>query len=282
MRSGNGENMKQGRLLVLLGICLTAAAILLVPRYVNSAEARTEEAEKAEDSTELAEQTVPVPLFLKQRLTGKKTKQEKTEQKENMQELPETSEAEETQPVNTESLWTSVYHELIYENGISEETLLCMALAEAEDRELKLLSETGDHLVTYAGHRFIISDEEYQVLVRIVAAEAPSEDVLGMMLVANVVLNRVISEDFPDTISAVVFQKNQFAPTSDGYYWRAEVTDQVIEAVERVLAGEDESQGALYFMERARARAASIRWFDRDLQFLFKHGCHEFFKDKQK
>lgn len=273
--------MKQGRLLgLLLGICLIVTAVICVPRYGNSAKAGTEE---AEDNTELAEQTIPVPLFLKQRLTDKKTgqgktKQEETKQEETDQQVPE----EGRQPVNTESLWTAVYHALMYENGISEETLICMALAEAEDRELELLSETGDHLVTYAGRRFIITDEDYQVLLRIVAAEAPSEDVVGMMLVANVVMNRVISEDFPDTIPAVVFQKNQFAPTADGYYWRAEVTDQVIEAVERVLAGEDESQGALYFMERAKARAASIRWFDRDLQFLFKHGCHEFFKEKQK
>lgn len=272
--------MKQGRLLgLLLGICLLAAAVIFVPHYSNSAEAGTEE---TEDNTELIEQTIPVPLFLKQRLADKKTRQRETKQRETKQGEPDQSVSEEErQPVNTESLWTAVYHELIYQNGISEETLICMALAEAEDRELKLLSETGDHLVTYAGQRFIISDEDYQVLLRIVAAEAPSEDVVGMMLVANVVMNRVISGDFPDTIPAVVFQKNQFAPTADGYYWRAEVTDQVIEAVERVLAGEDESQGALYFMERARARAASIRWFDRDLQFLFQHGCHEFFKEKQ-
>ena len=52
------------------------------------------------------------------------------------------------------------------------------------------------------------------------------------------------------------------------------------EAVERVLDGEDYSKGALYFMCRELASKKGISWFDNNLKFLFKHGCHEFYTEK--
>ena len=54
-----------------------------------------------------------------------------------------------------------------------------------------------------------ISIEDYENLLRIVEAEAGGEDETGKLLVANVVLNRVESESFPDTITEVILQKNQ-------------------------------------------------------------------------
>lgn len=126
-----------------------------------------------------------------------------------------------------------------------------------------------------------ISQEEYEMLLKIVEAEAGGEDTEGKILVANVVLNRVESEKFPDTIEEVIFQKNgkvtQFSPIADGRYYTVEVSEDTIEAVNRALSGEDLSQGALYFAARSSADSGNMRWFDRHLTFLFKHGGHEFF-----
>ncbi|MBQ7920679.1 MAG: cell wall hydrolase [Lachnospiraceae bacterium] len=126
-----------------------------------------------------------------------------------------------------------------------------------------------------------ISAEEYEMLLRIVEAEAGGEDTEGKILVANVVLNRVESDKFPDTIEEVIFQKNgkvtQFSPVADGRYYTVEVSEDTIEAVNRALSGEDLSQGALYFAARSSADSDNMRWFDRHLTFLFKHGGHEFF-----
>ena len=126
-----------------------------------------------------------------------------------------------------------------------------------------------------------LSEEDYEVLLRIVEAEAGGEDIEGRMLVASVVLNRVESDDFPDTVKEVVFQKAngtaQFSPAYSGRYDRVTVSDATIEAVERVLNGEDLSCGALYFAARKRANSDSMRWFDEKLTFLFAHGGHEFF-----
>ena len=126
------------------------------------------------------------------------------------------------------------------------------------------------------------SDEELEVLLRIVEAEAGGEDEDGRLLVANVVLNRVNSEEFPDTVSEVVCHKEgsvaQFSPAYSGKYYRVEISDTTISAVGRALMGEDISQGALYFVARKRADGNSLRWFDEKLVFLFEHGGHEFFK----
>jgi len=126
-----------------------------------------------------------------------------------------------------------------------------------------------------------LSDEDYEVLLRIVEAEAGGEDIKGKMLVAGVVLNRVEHEDFPDTVTEVVFQQNngvtQFSPINGGRYYTVTVSDETVEAVDRVLNGEDISGGALFFAARKHANSNSMRWFDEHLTFLFAHGGHEFF-----
>lgn len=122
------------------------------------------------------------------------------------------------------------------------------------------------------------SQQDYEVLQRIVEAEAGICDTKGRILVANVVINRVRSSEFPNTITGVVYQKSQFSPVSNGSLNSCTVTPETVEAVDRALAGEDYSQGALYFMNRGRSRSGNVSWFDRSLTFLFQHERHEFFK----
>ena len=122
------------------------------------------------------------------------------------------------------------------------------------------------------------SESDYNVLLRIVQAEAGNCDIEGRVMVANVILNRVESGSFPNTITKVVYQKHQFSPVSNGSIKRCKVTTETVEAVERALAGEDLTDGALYFMNRRASSRKNASWFDRHLEFLFKHGNHEFFR----
>ena len=187
----------------------------------------------------------------------------------------------ETEPVTfltTEDIWKDAYSALMYENEFSGETIAALAMAEVKSRDLELMSSSTDHIVNYHGKRYAITDDEYQLLLRLVEAEAGGEDIKGRMLVANVVLNRV--EEKGVTVSEVILQKGQFSPVSSGKIFKVKVSKKTIEAVERVLDGEDESQGALYFMARKYANKKSVEWFDSDLKFLFKHGVHEFFTKK--
>jgi len=126
-----------------------------------------------------------------------------------------------------------------------------------------------------------VSLEDYENLLRIVEAEAGGEDEIGKILVANVILNRVECDSFPDTVSEVIFQQSngvcQFSPVGDGRFYTVKVSDATIQAVDKALEGEDYSQGALYFAARKYADSSCMRWFDESLTFLFEHGGHEFF-----
>ena len=123
---------------------------------------------------------------------------------------------------------------------------------------------------------------ELDVLLRIVESEAGSEDGDGRLLVANVILNRVNDDKFPSTVTEVVFQQEngvaQFSPFSNGKIYQVEISEETYEAVERALNGEDISQGALFFASRKYADSTKMKWFDDNLEYLFQHGGHEFFK----
>lgn len=127
----------------------------------------------------------------------------------------------------------------------------------------------------------LMSDYDYEVLCKIVEAEAGTEDLKGRILVANVIMNRVNSDEFPDTVSDVVFQYAggvpQFSPVEDGRIYEVGISADTYKAVRQVLEGVDYSQGALFFIQKDAADPSSICWFEESLKFLFRHGVHEFY-----
>lgn len=153
------------------------------------------------------------------------------------------------------------------------ETLQKQILKERQEEEARKKAEEERR----AARRIKYTDEDYQVLLRIVQAEAGICDPKGKILVADVIINRVLSGKFPDSVKAVVYQPSQFQPVSNGTINTVKVTAETIECVDRALAGEDYSNGALYFMNR-RASGSAASWFDRRLIYLFAHDGHEFFR----
>jgi N-acetylmuramoyl-L-alanine amidase len=129
-----------------------------------------------------------------------------------------------------------------------------------------------------------VTEKEIGMLERIVQAEAGGEDMVGKILIVNVIMNRIADESFPDSVEDVIFQNKdgeyQFSPVDDKSYWSVKISDNTKEAVIRALEGEDYSKGALYFIARKRTKSGSARWFDENLKWLFKHGGHEFYKEK--
>lgn len=127
----------------------------------------------------------------------------------------------------------------------------------------------------------MMSDTDYNTLQRIVEAEAGTEDIKGRVLVANVIMNRVKSEGFPDTVTDVVWDQSngvaQFSPTLDGRIYDVTVSEETKEAVKQALEGVDYSEGALFFIEKKAASKENVQWFEKELKFLFKHGVHEFY-----
>ena len=150
--------------------------------------------------------------------------------------------------------------------------------AEENARQKALEEERRREEEKKAASRKAVSDDDYQVLLRIVQAEAGVCDEKGKILVANVVLNRVKSQEFPDSVRSVVYEPSQLSPGSDGSINSVKVTEETKECVNRALEGEDYSDGALYFMNRRGSRSRAVSWFDSHLTYLFRHQNHEFFK----
>ena len=156
---------------------------------------------------------------------------------------------------------------------IEIEALQKQILKEKEEAEARRKAEEERR----AARRIKVSDEDYQVLLRIVQAEAGVCDEKGKILVADVIINRVLSGKFPGSVKGVVYQGSQFQPVSNGRINSVKVTAETIRCVDRALDGEDYSNGALYFMNR-KASGRKAGWFDSRLTYLFAHGGHEFFK----
>ena len=118
------------------------------------------------------------------------------------------------------------------------------------------------------------ADDSY-LLAKIAMAEAEGEDTEGKAYVIMVVLNRMLSDEFPDTIEGVIFQDNQFSPVSNGRFDSVEPNDDCWSALDMVQIDKwDKSQGALYF----ESCQSEDNWHSRNLEYLFTHGKHRFYK----
>ncbi len=116
-----------------------------------------------------------------------------------------------------------------------------------------------------------ISLEDFDALCKIVHAEAGCEDLEGRILIANVVMNRVKSDIFPDDVKDVILQVGQFEPVTRGSYDHSTPDNLTKEAVIKALNGEDLSGGALYFQ-----KSESKVWDTHE--YLFRHGSHSFYR----
>ena len=164
----------------------------------------------------------------------------------------------------------------------AQEAAAAKERAAAEDSgAAETAEEAAQEAAAETGRIYEVSEEDYDALLRLVEAEASGEDIKGKLLVANVVLNRVKSGAFPDTIKEVIYQRQngraQFSPVATGKIDRVAVSEETVEAVERALCGEDESAGALYFVAPAYADAGNHQWFRDNLTLLFSYEGHEFY-----
>ena len=116
-----------------------------------------------------------------------------------------------------------------------------------------------------------ISLDDFEALCAIIQCEADSEDLKGRILVANVVLNRLSCDVFPDTIEEVITSPGQFDPVTTKSYYVAHPDNLTKEAAMRALNGEDYSDGALYFQ-----KSTCKVWGDKT--YLFRYNSHSFYK----
>jgi len=93
-------------------------------------------------------------------------------------------------------------------------------------------------------YRYYITEKEFKEFVRVVEAEVTGDNPFGTtydeafkckLAVAQVILNRVESPHFPDTVHDVIFQKNAFTPLVDGRYYEVEISQVTIDACKAAL-----------------------------------------------
>jgi spore germination cell wall hydrolase CwlJ-like protein len=97
---------------------------------------------------------------------------------------------------------------------------------------------------------------QFQMLARIISAEAKGEPFHGQVAVGAVILNRIASGRFPKTIAANVLKPGQFEPVANGSIWN-EPTASAYRAAHLSLKGWDPTGGALYFFNPVKT---SSRW----------------------
>ncbi|MBO5938360.1 MAG: cell wall hydrolase [Clostridia bacterium] len=137
-----------------------------------------------------------------------------------------------------------------------------------------LLRSTGKTLAS--AEAYYNSDDLYW-LSRIISAESAGESLYGQIAVGNVVLNRVASRQFPNTIYGVIFDRvggTQFSPVAMGTIYRAPAVSSVI-AAKICLEGTSISDEILFFMN---PRIATSNWISKNRPFAFRIGNHDFYK----
>lgn len=119
------------------------------------------------------------------------------------------------------------------------------------------------------------TDREIYLLRLITEHEAGTEDIVCRMLIVQVILNRVESPYFPNTIEEVIFEKGQFTPASYANFYDIPVSEDTVIAVSRALNGDLDiknfARGALFFNHQ------KSQWLPVE-RMLFQYGVVCFYK----
>ncbi|MCM1221214.1 MAG: cell wall hydrolase [Lachnospiraceae bacterium] len=160
---------------------------------------------------------------------------------------------------------------MVYEFGTMIKGVEFVPEPIAEGTETVMPKEVID---TYCSGIIELNWDEAYMLTQIAMVEAEGEDTEGKALVMLVVLNRVKSEDFPDSVRDVIYDERQFVPVSSAGFNETEPSNDCWKALDMItIEGWNQSKGALYFESEKTAS-----WHSEQLEFLFTHGNHNFYK----
>lgn len=116
-----------------------------------------------------------------------------------------------------------------------------------------------------------LTKEDKDLLARLVHAEAKGEPFKGKVAVAEVVLNRMEDEKFPDTVKGVIYEKRQFDPVSNGEINKP-AGSEAKKAVDEALSPEKKVTDALFFYN---PETAGDKWI-KTRPVIRKIGNHAF------
>ncbi len=151
--------------------------------------------------------------------------------------------------------------------------------AEAFGAEVGYTAETGVATVTSGSGTILSGDEYYNQddlfwLSRVIYRESGNQSLEGKIAVGNVVLNRVHSAKFPNTVYEVIFQRGQFTPVSNGSIHLTPNAESVI-AAKLCLDGANTVGNAIYFLN---PRYSPNSWAARTRTHVATIGAHAFYQ----
>ncbi|WP_144933045.1 spore cortex-lytic enzyme [Paenibacillus sp. 32O-W] len=114
-----------------------------------------------------------------------------------------------------------------------------------------------------------LSDNDLKLMANAVYGEARGEPYVGQVAVAAVILNRLKSASFPNTISGVIFQPGAFTAVADGQIW-LQPNETAKKAVLDAINGWDPSGGCEYYFNPETATSAWI-WTRPQVKTIGKH-----------
>lgn len=117
-----------------------------------------------------------------------------------------------------------------------------------------------------------VSKQELDLLARAISGESRGEPYVGQVAVAAVIINRVLSRQFPDTFAEVIYQRGQFSAVRDGQI-NLTPNQTAYRAAREALNGSDPTNGALYFYN---PRTATRVNFFKGRRVITKIGDHVF------
>lgn len=151
-------------------------------------------------------------------------------------------------------------------NGLTADGIVGNATAKAMGVNLKGSNTASSGNTTSASG---ISNSDLYLLSCCVYGEARGESYTGKVAVAAVILNRVKSASFPNSISGVIYQSGAFTCVSDGQI-NMGTNDECTRAAQDALNGWDPSGGALYYFNPATATSKWI-WSRPQIVTIGKH-----------
>ena len=156
-------------------------------------------------------------------------------------------------------------------NGLTVDGKVGPSTAAALGVTLSGTSGTSDSAKTASASSTSYVSSDHRLLAKCVYAEARGEPYKGQVAVAAVVLNRVSSSSFPNTVSGVIYQSGAFSCVSNGSINNTPDSDCIRAALD-ALNGWDPTGGCLYYYN---PKTASDKWiFSRTVQTVI--GNHSF------
>lgn len=157
---------------------------------------------------------------------------------------------------------TPIFSELVTMDRAEREALRNAQLSE-EDATFDATFETTCQLTNNSPE--VGSDfGELDLLAALVWAEAGDQDFIGQRIVADCVLNRVRSAEWPNSVEGVIYQSGQFSVVANGRLAAAAPTAENYEAARLALSGDHYDTNVIYFS----------MYYCANGNFAYQHGDH--------